>query len=247
LAENVASSLRIGEGPDVGQLLKSVLPFFIAMQFAVYVSGPYFAPFMLKIMGLDYAQFMVLILLGFFGRVLILPWSGRIAQKFGPGKLMLWGAMGIVPMSTLWLGYHSFWWLCLIQLASGATWACYELAMSLVFIERIPSHHRVRVLSWFNTFNGLAMVGGAMLGGLILTQMENSVAGFLTLFLLSGIFRIVAFYWFPFGLVGIKSAVEMPRAIASQMSSPLLNGRSILRPFFVTSTNRKIGNSSRRV
>ena len=234
LASNIAAALQIGQGPDVGKLIRSTLPFFVAMQFAVYISGPYFAPFMLKNMGLSYTDYMALILLGYFGRVLMMPWAGRIAKHAGAGRLMLCGAMGIVPMSSLWFFHQSFAVLCLVQMASGAMWASYELGMSLVFIERIPSHHRMRVLSWFNTFNGLAMVGGSMLGGLLLTQLGNNTMAFMSLFALSGLFRIGAFYWFPFSLVSKPVTTQDVVGLPWQVSSPMPNGRSIVRPFFIS-------------
>lgn len=233
LSTNVSVAQNVGEGADMGQLIKSTLPFFAAMQFAVYISGPFFAPFMLTTLGLGYTGFMTLVLLGYLGRVLALPVAGRIAKVAGPGRLMLWGAIGIVPMSAVWMYHQSFVWLCAIQLASGAAWACYELSMSLVFIERIPSHQRMRVLSWFNTFNGVAMVAGSLLGGLLLASLGNSVSGFMTLFALSGIARMVAFFWFPFQFVESKLPTGAIFNVPWTVTAPLLNGRAMLRPFFV--------------
>jgi hypothetical protein len=233
LASHVQQALRIEEGPDVGLLIRTTIPFFIAMQFAVHISGPYFAPFMLKNLDLGYLQYMILILLGYFGRVLALPFAGKVAQQAGPVRLMLWGAIGIVPMSSLWFFHESFWFLCLIQTASGAAWGCYELAMSLVFIERIPGHHRMRVLSWFNTFNGMAMVGGTVLGGLLLSSWGSTTSAFVTLFLLSGVARVLAFYWFPFAMLNERIPAGRASGRIWQVASPLLNGRSIFRPFFV--------------
>ncbi len=234
LEVNIENALRAKTSPDVGRLIQTTLPFFAAMQFAVYISGPYFAPFMLKTLGMGYMQYMILILLGYFGRVLTLAAAGRFANRFGPVKLMLIGAIGIVPMSALWLFHPSVLILCVVQCLSGVAWGCYELAMSLVFIERIPAHHRIRVLTWFNVFNGIAMVGGSLLGGWMLLQFGASVQAFMFLFVLSGIFRMVALLWFPYSMLKEEPAtaglgVGQPWSI----SPPLLNGRSIVRPFFI--------------
>lgn len=233
LASHLLASQDPQNGPDLGRLIQTTLPFFAVMQFAVYISGPYFAPFMLKNLELGYLQYMVLILLGYLGRVLALPWAGRIAKQRGPVRLMLWGALGIVPMSSLWLFHGSFWVLCAIQTCSGAAWGCYELAMSLVFIERIPGHHRMRVLSWFNTFNGLAMVAGSVLGGMILSFLGNTTAAFMTAFLLSGVARLVALRWFPFTLLRDDVPASTCAGQPWQVATPLPNGRAIVRPFYI--------------
>jgi MFS family permease len=171
------------------------------MQFAVYISGPYFVPFMLKNLELGYMYYMVLILAGYMGRVLAMPYAALAVKRLGTTRLMLFGAIGIIPMSALWILHQSFWGLVAIQLASGAAWGCYELGMSLSFIEKIPGHHRMRVLSLFNTFNGLAMVGGSVCGGLLLQYLNMSTFAFMTVFALSGVFRAAAMIWFPYPLL----------------------------------------------
>ncbi len=239
LASHTAAAQISGEGPDVGRLIRSTLPFFAAMQFAVYVSGPFFAPFMLKNMGYGYLSYMSLLLLGYFGRVLVMPLAGRLAKTVGPVRLMLCGTLGIIPMSMLWIFHDSYAMLCVIQTASGAAWGCYELAMSLVFIERIPGHHRMRVLSWFNTFNGLAMVSGSVLGGALIHAWGSTTGAFLFVFVLSGIVRIGALYWFPFEMLSepVKESASSGRPW--QVSSPMLNGRSMVRPFYIPEAQTK--------
>lgn len=222
--------------------LRSTLPFFAAMQFAVYISGPFFAPFMLKNLGLSYLQYMQLILLGYTGRVLMLPTAGNFAKKFGPQRLLWWGAWGIVPLSALWCCSNSFAMLCCVQILSGAAWACYELAMSLVLIEQIPARQRMRVLSWYNTFNGVAMVLGSVLGGLLIRYGGQTNQIFLFVFALSGVARIGALYWFP------RDLLSQPTAMATrwwsilpwQLGAPSLNGRTLWRPFFVVAPSASV-------
>jgi MFS family permease len=237
LPSNFAALRAGGVDNDPGPLIQATLPFFAAMQFAVYISGPFFAPFMLKNLGLGYLPYMVLILLGYFGRVMAMPMAGRLAKQHGPVRLMMIGAIGIIPMSSLWWFHESFTALCLVQTASGAAWGCYELGMSLVFIERIPGHHRMRVLSWFNTFNGVAMVAGSVLGGWLIQGLGSTNSAFMVAFLLSGICRIVAFARFPFSMLSEPGRSSETGGQPWQVSSPMLNGRSIVRPFYIPPAN----------
>jgi MFS family permease len=209
LRSHYEAAKQTGDG-ELVNLIRQTVPFFAAMQFAVYISGPYFVPFMLKNLELGYLYYMILILAGYMGRVLAMPYAAWAVKRMGTTRLMLRGAIGIIPMSTLWIFHQSYLGLLAIQLASGAAWGCYELGMSLSFIEKIPGHHRMRVLSLFNTFNGLAMVGGSICGGLLLQQLDKSTFAFMTVFTLSGVFRIAAMYWFPYQLLERRCAQVKP-------------------------------------
>src|SRR5690606_3482490 len=70
---------RLMQGPG-----GRVLTYMLALQIAVQISGPFFAPYMLSGLNLTYAQFMMLIGAAYTGRVLSLPWIGRFARRFGP-------------------------------------------------------------------------------------------------------------------------------------------------------------------
>jgi hypothetical protein len=218
-------------GENFGKTLKQTVPFFVAVQFSVYISGPFFTPFMLRTMGMSYAGFMFLIVLGYLGRILTLRLAGNIARQYGPKPLLMCGAIGIVPLSGLWWFYESFAFLAFVQLAGGIAWGCYELAMSLVFIEQIPRHLRPRVLSVFGTFNGLAMVGGSLLGGTILQILGNQVAGFMVIFIASSVMRGMALFLFPHALfpAGSAAPVVMPECLVP--ATPTINGRPVMNNF----------------
>jgi len=201
-----------------------VVMFFAAMQFAVFVSGPFFTPFMLRSMGIDYWSFMFLIVLGYVGRVLTLQLAGEVARRWGTGRLLWLGSIGLIPLAGLWWFYDSFLFLIVIQLLGGVAWGFYELAMSLVFMELIPRVHRPRILSMFGLLNAVAMVGGSLVGGLVLQLMDNQVGGFMTVFLLSTVLRALSLALFPFALLAQSSpATTMPEGLMPAAPHP--NGR----------------------
>lgn len=210
---------------NFGKTVREVVPFFVAIQFSVFISGPFFAPFMLRTMGMDYATFMFLIVLGYLGRILTLHFASKMAQSHGPGSLLLWGAVGIAPLSGLWWFYESFLFLALMQLLGGVAWGCYELAMSIVFMERIPRQVRPRVLAVFGLFNGIAMVAGALLGGAILHWFENQVSGFMIVFIASSLIRAVSLVLFPHNMFSERavSTTSLPESFVPATPQP--NGR----------------------
>ena len=81
-ANTKRGSVSLGEAifrtsGDVGMPLVLYL---LAVQTAVQISGPYFTPFMLVKQDMSYFSFMVLIGIGFLGKVIALPMWGRVAQ-----------------------------------------------------------------------------------------------------------------------------------------------------------------------
>ena len=187
--------------------------FLLAMQVAVQISGPYFAPYMLAQQKLSYLSYMLLIGLGFFGKVIALPLWGRLAQVGGPRRLLWIGGTCIVPVAGLWLGADLFpesqasfvgfaalelplhlsskmAYLCTVQIISGSAWAGYELAMQLMFIEAIPRPNRPYMLTYYNFGNAAAQVAGGLIGATILQLGAETHLAYMALFGISSLMRL---------------------------------------------------------
>lgn len=173
--------------------------FLMAVQTAVHISGPYFNPFMLKSLGLSWGHYMGLLSLGFVGKMLSLPWAGRLANRAGADRLLWVGSLGIVPISALWMINQSVWFLAFVQILSGLVWGCYELAMLLQFFRQIPSQQRVGILTLYNLGNSAAMVAGMLIGALILRSLGSTQEAYLTVFVASSVFRAAALLLLPGG------------------------------------------------
>lgn len=213
---NSHPSKPLAMGQTASQVARQAIPYFAAMQFAVFISSPYFAPFMLRIMELSYTQYMLLIVLGYAGRIGALPWAGKFASRYGPTHLLLVGGIGMIPLSGLWFFHNSFVFLCLLQIVGGGIWACYELAVMLVLVEKVTGPGRLSVLSWLNTFNGLAMVSGMLLGGGIIRIGLSHESAFLAIFILSSAARVLAFVVFPYRLLREPAAASVPTPLVTR-------------------------------
>jgi MFS family permease len=198
--------------------------YLLAMQTAVQISGPYFNSYLLGDQRISYFDYMLMIGLGFLGKVLATPFWGRYAHQFGAKRLLWIGGISIIPLSAFWVisDYFSVWqwttplmlpgaggkwvvtgeflYLCLVQLISGITWAAYELAMLLMFFEAIPRQDRTSMLTFYNWGNSAAMVVGSFLGAGVLQWMNESHEAFLTVFGLSSAARLLTvglLFWAP--------------------------------------------------
>ena len=166
-----------------------LLLYFLAVQVAVQISGPYFSPFMLGQLKISYLDYVALLATSFVAKIVMLPACGRFAARFGVRRLLWIGGIGIMPVSGLWLYAHAFWQLVLIQFIAGAVWSAYELAMFLAFFETTPRDERTSILTIFNLANAVALVIGALIGGGLLKLLGASREAYLVLFAVSSFAR----------------------------------------------------------
>jgi MFS family permease len=198
--------------------------YLLAMQTAVQISGPYFNSYLILDKQISYFDYMLMIGVGFAGKVLATPFWGRYAQRAGAKRLLWIGGLMIIPISSFWVisdwfavwqwttpitlpGADAPWvitgefaYLCFVQLVSGVTWSAYELAMLLMFFEAIPRQDRTSMLTFYNWGNAAAMVVGSFFGAAVLQWMNESHAAFLTVFGLSSVGRLMTvglLFWAP--------------------------------------------------
>ncbi|MBI3865834.1 MAG: MFS transporter [Planctomycetia bacterium] len=203
-----------------------LLLYFLAVQVAVQISGPYFSPFMLGQLKISYLDYVGLLATSFVAKILMLPACGRFATQFGVRKLLWVGGIGIMPVSGLWLYAHTYAQLVVLQFAAGAVWAAYELAMFLLFFEACRREERTSILTIFNLANAVALVIGALIGGGVLKLLGQSHETYLVLFGLSSFARAAT-------LIILKLAPAVDEAEPA-LNVPRLQPASIPTPIAAT-------------
>ncbi|MEZ6126594.1 MAG: MFS transporter [Planctomycetaceae bacterium] len=168
-----------------------LISYLLLIQLGVQISGPFFASYILEHLDFSYAEYVSLLAVAFLVRIAVLPAMGRLAHTYGARRLLWVGALGIWPLSGLWLVSGNFWYLIGLQMFSGCVWAAHELAMLLLFFDSIPVTERTRVLSRFNLANAGAMAGGTAIGAMALGFLGEQTETYLLLFAASSIARLV--------------------------------------------------------
>lgn len=207
-----------------------LLLFLVFLQGMVQISGPFFTPYMLKELEFSYLQYVGLISISFVSKAFSLSaWAGL--TKRTNAKVLLWiGAIGLVPLSSLWIMSTNFIWLVIVQTISGILWAAFELGFFLMFFEVLPKDRRVRMLTVYNLANSSAIFFGASLGATILWFSSVGPESYWTLFGLSSIGRFLAL-----GILASASLTGVPiirmtvrvwglRAGSASLDTPLLTG-----------------------
>ncbi len=171
---------RLRHGPD-GRLIV----YMFAFQFAGFILQPFITPYALESLQFSYQQFTLLIAAPFVARAIGLIWLGRMAHSVGPTRVLLIGGLGHAPMALLWVLHDGPVYLVLVQALSGLIFAAYELSSLLLIFERMNSAERTGLITYYNLSNALAVALGSLVGGLLLSIVGESAAGYRTVFLVA--------------------------------------------------------------
>ncbi|MGB7347464.1 MAG: MFS transporter [Pirellulaceae bacterium] len=171
---------------------RRLLAYLITVQACVQISGPFFAPYMLEQLKFSYGQYVFLMSVAFLSRIIAITRWSSVTDRFGAPTLLWIGAIGLIPLPTLWVVSSSIWWLAIAQICSGIAWAAYELGFFLLFFETLPPNRRMKMLTYYNLGNTTAMFVGASFGAAMLSYLGCTPKAYFTLFAISSVGRVLA-------------------------------------------------------
>lgn len=167
------------------------------MSFSIAISAAYFTPYVLQELNFSYLKFVILFSLPFISRMIFAKRVGRIIDRYGPKKVLQITSFFIVLNPLLWLVGNSFEWLIFIQIYSGFSFGAYEITALSFFINGTTTNNRISLFSYYNFFNGLLILLGALSSNL-LVGIGPFDSFYYNAFFFSGIFRLlVLFIQFP--------------------------------------------------
>lgn len=200
----------------------------LSTNFAVHISAPFLSPYILKQLKFDLIDYSVLIGCGYLFRVISGYIFNGLVEKSGVRLLLIIGSISVIPIPFLWMQTDSFFWLVVIQLASGIAWGCHELGMTLVIIEKVPFNMRSRLLTWSNLVIAFGMICGVLFAAQFFSSEEIKLENYETIFNLSTLFRIIPFIFVVLMVGNIKGHPLIFRFVGMRSSS-----RQILKPILI--------------
>lgn len=212
--------------PGVSQ--RKLITYLLGMQGAVFIAGPFFSAWMLNYLQMTYVEFTILIAASFAAKAVVLPRLGAVAGRWGAGRLLWLGALGIVPLPAMWLVSSNLLWLLFVQLLGGVAWAAHELAMLLLFFDSIPREDRTRVLTVYNFANAAAMCLGTAIGAIAFQFLGEEPETYLLLFAASSAARLLPLVQ----LVGLPARVATTMPLALRILAVRPSAGSFDRPVF---------------
>lgn len=196
----IARRLVSGEGG-------SFFTYLFLFAIATSVSSPYFNPYVLKRLQFSYDQYMWLTAVVLVAKIFTFSQLTKNSSGLDPYKIMYYGLIGAALTPASWLVSHNFYYLIVMQIASGACWAAYELGLVLVLLRIVRDSERTRVLSVYNFVSSSMVLIGTLIGGAVLTFIGDDLKTYFLVFGLSTVLRLGCLILFENSLVRIKGTI----------------------------------------
>lgn len=180
------------------------------MNFSVSVAAPFFTPYMLRDLRLDYMTFAVVNAAAIVTKVMSFTVWGRASDRFGRKKILGLTGFLMPVISALWLFSGNPAYLVLIQLYSGFVWGGFELSAGNFIFDATSPQKRATCVAYYNVINGAALITGAMLGSLIVRYNDVFWSKYYLVFLLSFFLRLAASSVFLPRLREVRLVEEIP-------------------------------------
>ena len=148
--------------------------FFALVQFSVSIASPFFTVYMLRDLHYSYVAFTANTGMAILAQFLTLNRWGRISDIFGNRRILSATGIIIPLLPLMWTFSSNFWYLLLMQAASGLAWAGFTLSASNFLYDLIARDKRATYLAIHNVLAALGVLAGAMLGGYLGSHLPDS-------------------------------------------------------------------------
>ena len=180
---------------------RQLIRYLTTMNFAVYLSAPFFAAYMLRLperhgLAWSYGTFTLVTAVAVVSKYLFLPLWGRAADRYGSRKCLVlsgWLVCGL-PLPWLFPSTDGAMFLAVIiasQVWSGFAWAGHELCSFNFQLDSAPPEERTRLVSSMNAVNGVMLFGGALIGAVLVESLPSTLNPFLVVFAVSSGLRLL--------------------------------------------------------
>ena len=164
----------------------------ILLNLSASIASPFFSAYVLRELKFSYINYQLVSAASTIVTLLVVTWWGKRADKAGSVKILRITGWMVPFVPLLWLLNSSVYWIFFCHAFSGFAWAGFNLCMGLFVYDASPQENRTRYIAIFGTFGSIGATLGSLIGGTIgpyLPLIKGSY--FLTLFLISGIARLL--------------------------------------------------------
>lgn len=170
------------------------------MHFSVMIAAPFFSVYMLRDLKFSYLQFMVVSAMAVLVQYFTLHNWGKFGDKFGNRRVLVITGFTLPLVPVLWLFSPNFYFILLIQMLAGLSWAGFSLSMGNFIFDAIPPPKRAKCVAIFHVINAIGILLGAALGGWLTKYLPltipiyelsiSMISNLQWLFLISGVLRL---------------------------------------------------------
>jgi hypothetical protein len=160
--------------------------------FAVNLSSPLFAAYMINNLKFSYMTYTAMVSCEYIARIISLSFWGKQIDKSGSLRLMMKVAYLIPFVPILWMFSNNVFYLGAVQMFSGMVWAAFDLCAQTFMFKATPPEQRLRYISYQRSLTTFSVAIGALSGAFLLNNIFPVFGSqILGVFLVSGILRLV--------------------------------------------------------
>lgn len=143
------------------------------LMLTVYVSSPYFGPYMLEQLGFTYLEYTAATTAILGMKVVSLPVWGRLVDRAGARSVWLFATLLVALVPLPWLWARGLGWVLVAQGMSGLSWAGFELANFTLLLDSTWRRTRMHAFAALSIVNGSAQLLGALCGVVLAEQLGD--------------------------------------------------------------------------
>jgi len=162
---------------------------------------------MLKQLHYNYIEFTAASMTIIISQFLTMRWWGRWSDRFGNRNFIILTGIGVIISPVLWILSGSLVFVILFQIFAGVVWAGFNLCTANYVFDALAPDDRILGFSLNQFCNGIAILAGASVGGVLANYLESGNGAFLVklfggvytfypLFVISGLLRLAALLLF---------------------------------------------------
>lgn len=146
------------------------------IHFAVQISGPFIAPYLLRDLKFTYLQFMFTSAATVLAQFMTLHMWGRLGDQFGNKKVLNLTGLLLPLIPLCWLFTTDFYLILAIQMFGGLAWAGFSLSMGNFVFDTVSPPKRAQCIAIYNSANAIGIFCGASLGGFLSSRLPDQVS-----------------------------------------------------------------------
>jgi MFS family permease len=145
-------------------------------KFAVSLSAPFFALYLLRDLQLNYVYFTIVLGASIVASFMAMSFWGKQIDKHGSKRVLTISGF-LVPLSPLLMivaiffhnPLYAFIYLFIEEVYSGVVWAGFNLSTSSFLFDATAKHERIKYIAYYNFLVGVAVFLGAIIGGFLIS------------------------------------------------------------------------------
>ena len=166
--------------------------------FAMMLSAPFFAVYMLDDLNFGYTTYTIVSLSSTIFYLIFSPLAGKFSDRYGNIKLIYLGAFLFPIVPLLWMIFDSPWTLVLIPgLVSGLANAAFVMGTTDFSYDSTSGEKRGRCFAYSALLIGIGILFGSFIGGVLVEYVKITfMKPLFFVFILSSVFMVLASLYF---------------------------------------------------